>query len=158
MEISDEYYEKVKKQAIWFFKNNKIIKSVCFWDVKITPEWFNYIEWKDKNHKRWKKEACIRYLCFLQTRHILENLWLYQEFKEEFKKFNIKKKKKIVVENKLVSFYWFVAVVSKNKIRVKIVLRKVDWWDKFEFVSVIPAWKITWYNDIKIKELFFDEK
>ncbi len=152
-EIKQEDYEKVKEKAINLFKKNKIIDSPSFWEIKISPEWFNHIEWKSKNHKRPMKESYIRYICFLHTIYILNNSQLYQEFREEMQEFQLKRWWKIIKDKKIVTLYWFVAIVNNNKNRVKIVVRKVDWWTHFEFVSVIPVWKSNWYS----WDLFFDE-
>jgi len=59
----------------------------------------------------------------------------------------------MIKDKKIVFLYWFVAIVNNNKNRVKIVVRKVDWWTHFEFVSVIPVWKSNWYS----WDLFFEE-
>ncbi len=150
----EEKYNEIKLKAIDYFKNNRKILSPCFWEIKITPEWFNHIEWKSKNHKRPIKEAYIRYLCFLSTTYILNNLKLYQEFREEFQFFEIKRNNKKVTEKKIVCLYWFIAIINHNKNRVKIVIRKVDWWNKYEFVSIIPLWKNKWYWN----QLFFDNE
>ncbi len=153
-EISLEKYNKMKEKAVEYFKQNRTITSPAFWEIKITPEWFNHIEWKNKNHKRPIKEVYIRYLCFLNTEYILNNSKLYQEFREEMQTFDIKRKNKKIKEKKIVNLYWFVAIVNHNKNRVKIVVRKVDGWNKYEFVSIIPLWKNNWYWN----QLFFDNE
>lgn len=152
-EVEQDKFDNIKNKAVELFKKNKIIKSPIFWEIKITPEWFNHIEWKSKNHKRPNKEIYIRYLCFLHTVFILNKSNLYQEFREEMQEFEIKRKWKKVKDRKIVNLYWFTAIVNNNKHRVKIVVKKVDWWQNYEFVSVIPAWKSNWYGS----ELFFDE-
>lgn len=154
MNVKDNQFNNIKEKAVAFFKKNKKIKSPSFWEIKITPEWFNHIEWKNKNHKRPLKESYIRYKCFLHLDYILSNSKLYQEFREYMQEFEIKRKWKKKREKKLVSLYGFVAVVNNNKNRIKIVVRKVDWWDKYEFVSVIPVWKGSWYS----KEIYFDNE
>lgn len=35
-----------------------------------------------------------------------------------------------------------------------MVVKKVEWWENYEFVSVIPYWKWEWHS----KEIFFDNK
>lgn len=152
--ISQEQFDKIKQKAVDFMKKNRKIKSPAFWEIKITPEWFNHIEWKNKNHKRSIQESYIRYLCFLHTNYILSNSKLYQEYREFMQDVEIKIKWKKKKQKKIVYVYWFVAVVNNNKNRIKIVIRKVDWWDKLEFVSVIPVWKRNWYSS----EIFFDNE
>lgn len=156
--ITKEQLEEIKLRALEFYKKNKFIKSPIFWDIKITNEWFNHIEWKDKNHQRNFNEAFTRYVCFFHTKHILENLHLYQEYREKQEKFKIKiwsKKYKEVNEN--VFYYWFVAIVNKNKHRVRIVVKKNEKSKYFEFLSVVPAWKNSWYLWVKENDLFFGE-
>ena len=69
-QVTEENYQEIKDKAVKYFKENKVIASPSFWEIKITPEGFNHIEWKNKNHKRPIKEAYIRYLCFLNTAYI----------------------------------------------------------------------------------------
>lgn len=40
------------------------------------------------------------------------------------------------------------------KIESKIIVKKIDWWNKYEFVSIIPLWKNEWYWN----QLFFDNE
>lgn len=116
MEISKEKFNEVKNKAIKFFKEHKKINSPAFWKIKITSEWFNHITWKSINHKRWDNEIFVRYLCFMHIEYILSNLKLYQEYRTEIKKVEIKRWWKIIKEDRIISLYWFVAVVNWNKI------------------------------------------
>ena len=152
MEISEEQYYNIKQKAIKFYKNNRIIFNPKFWEIKIDLKWFQHLEWKRKNHKRTKKEAYIRYLCFLQIKFILNKLWLYQEFREEEREKEIKRKWKKIKEKKIVYTYWFVWIVNNNKNRIKVVIEKVDWWNWYKFRTVIPVWNNNWYS----KQIFFD--
>ena len=135
----------MKNNAFNHFLKNKKILSPIFWEIKATQGWFDHIEYKSKNHKRPKQEAYIRYLCFLHFDFIIKKSNLYQDYLQRYEKFKIKRNKKIIVVNKLVTYYWFIATVNNNKQRVKILVKKVDWWDKMEYVSVIPVWKTTKY-------------
>ena len=155
MEITKEQLKKAKEEALSFFKNNKKITSPCFWgiEIKLTPNWFNHIEWQRENHRRDTWDSFIRYICFKHIKYILNNSKLYQEYKEEMREFFIKKKWKKIKQKRIVEYFWFVAVVNDNKNRVKVVISKTDWWNNFEFVSVVPYWKTDWYS-----KLFFEEK
>ena len=142
----------MKNKAIACLKNNRKIHCPALWEVKIKPEWFKHIEWKNKNHKRDQSESYVRYLCFLHIPMILEKSWLYQEYREEMIDISVKRRWKYIKEKKVVQFYWFVAIVNNNKNRVKVVIRKIDGWKNWEYVSVIPVWKWKWYA----WEIFFD--
>jgi len=142
-EIIEKRYQEVKKNAFIHFSENKKVLSPIFWEVKVTEQAFNHIENKNKKHKRSKQEAFIRYLCFMNFDYIIKNSYLYQDFNEEYNQVIIKKKKWKVIENRLVKFYWLISIVNNDKQRVKIVLKKVDGFQKYEYVSVIPVWKVT---------------
>lgn len=147
LEISEEKYQEIKNIAFEHFLKNKKIISPIFWEIKSTQEWFDHIEYKDKNkkHKRPQQESYIRYLCFLHFDFIIKKSHLYQDYLQRYEKFKIKRNQKITVVNKLVTYYWFIATVNNNKQRVKILVKKVEWWDRMEYVSVIPVWKTTEY-------------
>lgn len=155
--ITKEELDKIKIRALEFYKKNKIIKSPIFWIIKITNNWFNHIEWKDKNHQRDYNEAFTRYICFFHIKYILENLHLYQEYRNNSEKLKIKtwkKKYKNIIEN--VDYYWFVAIVNNNKHRVRIVIKKNEKSNYYEFLSVVPAWKKIWYLWTNENSLFFE--
>jgi hypothetical protein len=83
----------MKQKAISLFQKNKKIMSRAFGEIRLTPEGFNHIEWKSKNHKRPMQEAYIRYLCFNHIIYILNRSELYQEFREELQHIEVKKDK-----------------------------------------------------------------
>ena len=152
--ITDEKYSEIKKEALELFKNNRKISCSCFWgiDVKLSPSWFNHLEWQREWHKRSKNEAFMRYLCFKHIKYILNNSILYQEYKEELKEFSIKRKWKKVKVKKIVEYFWIVAIVNNNKNRVKVVIAKTEGWWHYEFISVVPYWSNSGYN-----KLFYEE-
>jgi len=154
LEITEEKYQEMKTKAVDFFWKNRKISSPAFWEIKVTSKWFSHIEWKNKNHKRPRKESYIRYLCFLHLWYVLNNSKLYQEFREYMEDVEIKKKWKKKTEKRIANLYWFVAIVNHNQNRIKIVVKKIDWWNKYEFVSIIPLWKNEWYWN----QLFFDNE
>ena len=156
-EPTQEKYDEMKKKALSIFKDNRRVISPAFWEIKITPEGFTHIEWKNKNHKRPPMEAYVRYLCFSHLVYILNQSKLYQEYRESMEDVSLKRHGKETKEKKIVQYYWFVAIVNSNKNRVKIVVRKVDGWKDYEFVSVIPAWKSNWYSGKSGWEMFFEE-
>jgi hypothetical protein len=124
--ISDEKFERAKERAVSLFKNNKRVASPCFGEVRINPDGFSHLEWKSKDHKRDKKAAYMRYLCFQHVPYVLQNMKLYQEYRQTMESVEVKRKGRTVKENRLVEYYGFVAVVNGNKQRVKVVVKRVD--------------------------------
>jgi hypothetical protein len=143
MEITKEQFESVKWKALTHFEKHRKVYSPIFWEIKIDTNWFKHIEWDSQNHKRPLKEAYIRYLCFLNFDYIIENSNLYQEYRETYEMIEVKWKKKRFKVNKLIKYYWLVAIVNNNQQRIKVIIKKIEWRDKLEYVSVVPRWKIT---------------
>ncbi len=141
MNITEQQFETAKLQALQHFKQNKKVFSPIFWEIRVTPQWFDHIEWKTSTKKRPLQEAYVRYLCFMNFDYIIKNSYLYQEYRQRYNLGEVKKWWKIVKENRLTTYYGFTAIVNNNKQRIRIIVKKVDGWKKFEYVSVIPAWK-----------------
>ena len=152
-EITQEQFDNAKNVALDIFRKNKKIASGAFGTVKITPDWFDHIEWKSLKHKRAENDAFVRYLCFQHVPYILKESKLFQEYREQSETLKVKNRKWVSNQNKIVTYYGFVAVVKNWKNRVKVVVKKVDGWDSYELVSVIPAWRNEDYTNI----IFFDE-
>lgn len=145
-----------KWKAIEFWKNNRTVKNPKLWEIRINQDGFDHIEYKDRNHKREnEKEVMYRYMCFIQVKRILNNLWEYQEFCERSIMIPVKRHGRKTMEHRPAKFYWFVAIIN-DRIRVKVVVRKVDWFEKCEFVSVCPVWKTAYYTELKVTEMFED--
>jgi hypothetical protein len=157
-DISDEKFERARENALALFQKNKRISSPCFGEVRIDPDGFGHLEWKSKDHKRTKKAAYMRYLCFLHVPYILQNMKLYQEYREVMEDVPVKKKGKIIKERKPVRYYGFVAIVNGDRQRVKIVVKRVDGWGSYVFASAIPRWDLKGYSGGKYASLFFDDE
>lgn len=142
MEITEEKYNLAKKNAFNHFLKNKKTISPLFWEIKIWEPAFNHIEWKNKKHKRNTQESYIRYLCFLHFDYIISNSQLYQDFNEQYEKIRIKKNSKYIYQNKLVKYYWLIAIVNNNKQRVKIVLKKLIDGIKWSMSQLSPYGKL----------------
>lgn len=143
-----------KWKAIEFWKFNRTIRNSKLGEIRITEDGFNHIEYKDKKHKRQnEKEVMYRYRCFMYVKRILTNLGEYQEYEERSVNISIRRHWKNVHEMRPACYYWFVAIIN-DKIRVKVVVKKVDWFEKCEFVTVCPIWITKFYNDFKITEMF----
>lgn len=75
----------------------------------------------------------------------------HQEYSESLEIIKIKKNGKQTTSPKIVKYWAFVAIIE-NKIRIKIILRKIGE-GHIHFWSVIPIWKTTEYKDIKYVSL-----
>lgn len=145
----------LKNQVFDFYEKNKKINSPLFWFVKLTPQWLWHLENKDKNHKRWEKESAVRMKCFLYIHDIIKKSHLYQEYKQEYEDVLIKRNGRKIKEKKIVQYFglvWIIKNIGWTLIRIKVILKKVPDRRSVEFVSVIPARSIKWYNRLYIED------
>jgi len=75
----------------------------------------------------------------------------YQEYQEQYQMVPVKRHKHKCMESRLVQHWGFIAVLD-NRIRVKVILRKVGD-GNIHFWSVIPYWKTRFYKDIRLSDL-----
>ncbi len=144
-----------KQDVLHYYENHKKITSPIFWVVKVTPYTLEHLDKRDRNHRRSDNDRLMRYRCFLYIAHIIEKSHFYQEWKiwewHEYVKIQWKKKRM----NMSVQYYGIVSIVEEKKwykTRIKVVLKKVRWWNHAEVVSVIPARNAKWYT-----KMFFEE-
>jgi len=71
----------------------------------------------------------------------------FQEYEEEMKSFEIKKRKKRVQQSKKVQYWGIIAIIDGRK--SKVIVRKIGGGNG-HFWSVIPAWTTNKYRDLKL--------
>ena len=138
-----------------YYKNNTIIHSPLFGNIKITPQSVWHLYNKDSKHKRSEKEIQIRLRLFLLIDRIITKSHLFQEYKSENERVAVKQNGIKCFENRWVNYYAFTGIIDSDickMTRIKVVIKQVVWWNHAEFVSVIPAWNMKGYN-----KLYFDE-
>ena len=151
--FDQEKYAKAKSVAVRFFEKNRKIHSICLGDIYLNSDGFMHLIWKKKakKHKRNLTNQVKRFYLLPYIKPILKGMKYYQEYMENLEKIRLKKNKVAVFESKLVRYWAFVAVIN-NKIRIKVVLRKIGN-GNIHFWSIIPIWKTKEYKDVKIVSL-----
>lgn len=147
---SDNDVGKLRDRAIKYYRSIKRIKCPAFSkEIRISPEWFSHIERKDAKHRRTNEEIYMRYLCFLSLEKILCNMSLYQEYKALLEDIEVERWWQFIKEQKAVQYYAFVGIVKHwdDRHRIRVVLKEVYGREKIDFVSVMPARKMKWYNN-----------
>ena len=144
-------YEESKKKADTFFQKNKIIKSACFGEVRLNSDGFFHLINKNEKHKRDWKQQMKRFQLLPYVKTVLEGMKFYQEYLEILEDVKIKDHGVIKSARKCVRYWAFIAVIE-DKIRVKVVLKKVGEGSVI-FWSIIPYWDTTDYKGIKFATL-----
>ncbi len=145
----------MQKNIQLYYEQHTTIPSPLFGLVKVTPQWIRHLYNKDRNHKRTGKELDIRLKSFILIDKIITQSHLFQEYKTEKEYVIIKKNGTKIKEQREVRYYALVGVIEfmPNKItRLKVVIKQVQWRKHAEFLSVIPAWTMKWYN-----KFYFDD-
>jgi len=153
---SDKKYINAKQDALIYMNKNRKIIWWCLKEVRIWNAAFNHLIWKRKNHKREVYESYVRFKCFIHIDKILKNLNLYQEYKTEMENIRIKRWWKYINQKVSVEYFGFIWILFSQWLRIKVVVRKVNWWSHWELVSVIPAWESIWYKNTSFKQTFYE--
>jgi hypothetical protein len=104
-EVTESLYEKARTNAVSAFQKNRKVANPIFGTIKITPEGFEHLEWKNRNHKRPMREAFVRLICFMDVPYILQRSHIYQEYRETCEEIQVKKNGRILKERKIVRYY-----------------------------------------------------
>lgn len=117
--------------------------------VRFTTKNFKHLIYKDWKHKRSSQEIKMRSICFLSVEKIIKKSHTYQEFLVEEWMVKIKKHWKKIKEKRIVSYYWLVAVVQNRQWshRIRVVIKKSEWFEHAEYLSVMPAWNSKGYKN-----------
>lgn len=150
MEAPDiEKYEQAKEFAKNYFRKNRTIFSVCLGEIHFNSSGFMHLIWKNlnKKHKRNWKSQLARFRLLRHIKPVLKGMQYYQEYMESLEEVKTKQGKKTTLQSKVITYWGFVAIIE-NKIRIKIVLRRIGN-GKIHFWSIIPIWKTKQYKDVR---------
>lgn len=143
-----------EKMAVAKFKKLRLKKEwimcpVLWIPVKFTDENFKHLTYKDKKHKRTAQEIKMRSLCFLSVDKIIKKSNTFQEYLCEQRELIIKKHGVKEKKFRNVEYIWLVAIIDSNKWkhRIRVVLKKIDWYSFAEYLSVMPARKMKWHQN-----------
>ena len=145
-----EDYNKIRDDAQKLYSTFQKVFCPAFGQhVYFTSNGFNHLIYKGAKKERDKKTQILRFDMLEKAKFILENSTTFQEFEENMEYRRVNRHGKYVAVNLVVRSWGFIAIVEK--FRVKVVATQVGN-SKIEFYSVIPAWFIKKYRNIKIIE------
>lgn len=137
-EDADNFYLKIGKVYCPAFNNEP---------VYFNSKGFNHLIYKSGHTERNRSVQIMKFKLLPKVKKIIQISTTYQEYEEsliEIERYKFKKKNKETVTVK----YWaFVAIIQDT--RIKVIIRQLGNGQK-HFWSVIPAWRISYYKDIKM--------
>lgn len=156
--IPKEVYQTALDDAVSFYWKNREFNSPFLWQVKVTKHWFQHLQnkWFENQRKRNPKDAYVRLKCFPHVWTLLRKLWLPQEYRCKMENTTYKKGAKVMKQQRKVEYFAFIGILYSN-MRVKVVIRKPDWYEKAEFHSIQPAWQMESYQDMSFRWDMFHE-
>lgn len=124
-----------------------IICPALWFNIIFTDNNFKHLTYKDKNHKRSTQEIKMRSICFLSVDKIIKKSWTYQEYLCEENPIIIKKHGKKEKIMRKIEYIWLVAIVDwpNWKHRIRVVIKKIEGFSYWEYLSIMPAWKMKWH-------------
>lgn len=143
----DEYLDIRAKASDLYASFKKVYCPALGGDVHFTSEGFNHLIYERAKKERDKRTQILRFDMLEKAKFILETSTTHQEYEENMEYRKVNRHGKFVNTNVVVRCWGLVAIVQK--FRVKVVVIQVGN-GKMEFQSVIPAWFIRQYREIKI--------
>ncbi len=145
-----ESYNGIRDEAQKLYATfSKVFCPALGQHVHFTSNGFNHLIYQGAKKERDKKTQILRFDMLERAKFILETSTTFQEFEENMEYRRVNRHGKYVSVNLVVRSWGFIAIV--RKFRVKVVVTQIGN-SKIEFYSVIPAWFIKKYRDIKIIE------
>ncbi|MDP2690850.1 MAG: hypothetical protein Q8O95_00380 [bacterium] len=145
--VKEDEYVWAKKIAYDFFQENPIIRSAVFGNITLNADGFTHLIAKDLRHKRNQKNQMKRFELLKYLKPVLEGMKYYQEYLERKQAVKVKRNKTIFLEFRVVKYWAFVAVI-KDRIRIKVILKKIGD-GTIIFWSIVPSWKLRGYKEFR---------
>ena len=143
-------YTEIRQEAQKLYATfSKVFCPALGQHVHFTSNGFKHLIYQGSKKERHKKTQILRFDMLEKAKFILETSTTFQEFEEDMEYRRVNRYGKYIPMNLVVRSWGFVAIIEK--FRVKVVVTQVGN-SKIEFYSVIPAWFIKQYRDIKIIE------
>jgi len=143
-------YNEIREETQKLYNSfSKVFCPALGQHVHFTSNGFNHLIYKSAKKERDKRTQILRFDMLEKAKFVLENSTTFQELEENMEYRRVNRHGKYTGINLLVRSWGFVAVVEKFRIRVVVTQIGNS---KIEFLSVIPAWFIKQYRNIKIIE------
>jgi len=141
MEFTDEKFKEIKEKGEKFYKSLREVYCPYFKEkIVFNAQGLEHLKFKQREKARYEQDQYMRFYLIhlapevLKISNSVQGVWETKRF--EYLKTN-KKWENIL---KSVTYYEFVAVIKRN--RVKIIVKQIDDGKKV-FWSIIPFWRMS---------------
>lgn len=155
MEILDEKFEEVKRNAKNFYNNLNGIKCPYLnKKVQFNAEGFEHLLSKSWNRGRARSEQYIRLRLLPKVVEVIAKSHTLQEYDERNmfirQKVNSRWEKRL----KTVRYYIFIALIVRQSVKFKVVVKEIEGGLPF-FWSIYPSWKVETDDSGNKKKIFY---
>lgn len=140
-------YEKLRTDtSAWFQSVRPLFSPALEEMVHFTSNGFEHIIYKRARTERDKSSQMMRFKLLPRAVRLIEVATTFQEYEETLMQFEVKRRKKRVLEAKRVQYWGLIAIIEGRKI--KVIIRRVGK-GQLHFWSIVPAWTTNKYRDAK---------
>ena len=138
IEFTAEEFNKVKSEAEELYKNLDQIHCPYFQEkISFGAQGLEHLKFKRREKARLEKDQYMRFKLLYLAPEILKSSHTLQGVLETKKFERIRMNSRTDNLLKLVTYYEFIAVIKRN--RVRIIIKQIDNGQKF-FWSIVPFW------------------
>lgn len=139
MEIDQQKFERIKKEAIEFYNSIGEIKCPYFsGKVSFNTLGMQHLKFKSWNRTRTKPDQYMRFKLLKYAPEVIKKSNTLQEISRKKNLERVKTNARWEEKAIEVNYYGFVAIL--DEIRIKIIVKEIKSGEKY-FWSIIPCWK-----------------
>lgn len=141
MDIDLNYFNNKKEKARTLYSLQKVIRNPYFGvDIILNSDGFHHLQFSSRKERN-KKEQLLRFSLLPLALEIIKKSGTIQEYRKLLTPIGKRSSRDGSIPMKEVEYWGLVAIIGKNKIKVRTVLRRVGN-GNITFWSVMPYSKI----------------
>ena len=155
MEINDDNFKKVKKEAKEFYSQlDKVRCPYLDTEVNFNSEGFEHLLTKSWNRGRSRGEQYMRLRLLPKIVEIIKKSHTLQEYDERNIFIRQKVHSRWEKHLKNIKYYVFISLLIEKGIRFKIIIKHIEGGQPY-FWSIYPSWRIEKDNNGDKKKIFY---
>ena len=135
--IDNGYFEQKKEKARQIYDSQRTVFSPYFKeDITLNSDGFHHLRYSARRERN-KSEQILKFTLLPLGLHIVKTATTLQEYRKLLSPVGEKSKRDGSIAMKMIEWWGFVAIFTKQEIKVRVVLRKVGE-GNIHFWSVMP--------------------
>ena len=135
------FNERREKAKMIFTSQNKILNPYFKTDIVLNSDGFHHLQFSARRERN-KREQLLKFSLLPLALDVIKKSGTLQEYRNNLEAVGHKSKRDGSVKMKNVEYWTFIAIVGENKIKIRVILRRVGD-GNIIFWSVMPHSKIS---------------